>query len=93
VLAILYLYPILLATAAIGPVPALRDQTFQAHVAGGAEEVGADLAALEGIDKGPSAQQTLKSSLVVVVVAPILCVREIEETALSAIRVLRPAIY
>jgi hypothetical protein len=31
--------------------PALRHQAFEAHVAGGPEQVGADLALLEGRDK------------------------------------------
>jgi hypothetical protein len=37
--------------ALIWPVPALRHQSLQPHAAGGAEEVGADLALLERRDE------------------------------------------
>jgi hypothetical protein len=46
-LAVLHLNPILRPARLIGPVPALRHQTFEAHAAGGAKQVGADLATLE----------------------------------------------
>jgi len=51
VLPVLDLDPVLGPTGLIGSIPALRRQAFKAHIAGRAEEIRADLAALKRIDK------------------------------------------
>jgi hypothetical protein len=64
VVAVLYLDPVLRAASLIRPVTALRHQALKAHVAGGAEQVRADLAALERVDEdalGPAREQALKA--------------------------------
>ena len=50
---VLDLDPVRRPAGAIWPVPTLRDQPFKPHVAGGAEQVRADLALLEGCDENP----------------------------------------
>jgi len=65
-LSVLHLYPVLRPTRLIGPVPALRHQSLKLHVAGGAEQVRPDLAALERVDEdalGPAREQALKTGL------------------------------
>jgi hypothetical protein len=58
--AVLHLDPVLRSAAPIRAVPTLRDQTLKAHVAGGAEEIRADLTLLEWADEDavrPTPQQ------------------------------------
>jgi len=48
---VLHLDPMPRPASLIGPVKALRHQALQPHVAGGAEQIGADLAPFERRDK------------------------------------------
>jgi hypothetical protein len=48
---VLHFDPVLRASRLIGAVAAFRHQAFQPHVAGGAEQVGTDLAPFERRDK------------------------------------------
>jgi len=65
-LPVLYLYPVLRPAALVGPVATLRHESLQTHLAGRAEQVGADLAAFERIDEnslGSACEQSLKVGL------------------------------
>ena len=48
---VLHLHPIGTAAGAVWTIAALRYKAFQAHVAGGAKEVGTDLALLKVADE------------------------------------------
>jgi hypothetical protein len=58
-LPVLNLDPILRHAALIWPVAALRDESFEPHVAGGAEEIRPDLACSKSLKKMPSGRRAL----------------------------------